>query len=402
MTPNIHAHYTDHGMLQFCPVKLEDDVVVNPGSTVMPLTQYRQKSCLRPFSVTLKGQQLQQETSYFGNPCQPVPHQTAEKVAVLFPGQGSQYPGMLDNYIHLASAQEIVQTASEVFGFDVELACSIGNNMEEKAQLLVFVVSLAAAEAMKQHHPLEYSRVRAVGGFSLGEITALCFAGAVSLRDALRLVRVRSEAMEACHGGSMCNVRGIIRKDLEQICRSTETYIANIICDNDECPQENIFVCAGSKEAIETLMNRLSNDSVRTRRLRVRGAFHSKYMKPAQLALSTTLNEIELELPAHVLLYSNVTGQPYTSVKEMRALLTKQICKPVQWHAILQDMTLQEDITKFYELGPMNTLSKMGKTFEKSTISMHAESTNITDSSSSDIESADGLTWLDSETFTRK
>ena len=83
LTPNIHAHYTDHGQLQFCSIILEDYVEINFGATVMPLTQYREGCCLRPHSVTVKGQ-ICENQEYFGNPCKAVASSASESVATLF------------------------------------------------------------------------------------------------------------------------------------------------------------------------------------------------------------------------------------------------------------------------------------------------------------------------------
>ncbi len=88
LTPNIHAHYTDHGQLQFCPIVLEEKVEINFGATIMPLTQYRQGCCLRPHAVTVKGQLCEEGKEYFGNPCKPA-QLSQECGVVLFPGQGS-------------------------------------------------------------------------------------------------------------------------------------------------------------------------------------------------------------------------------------------------------------------------------------------------------------------------
>ena len=90
MTPNIHAHYTDHGQLQFCSVILEDNVEINFGATIMPLTQYLKGCRLRPHAVTVKGQICEEENEYFGNPCKAdMSRKMLEYGALLFPGQGS-------------------------------------------------------------------------------------------------------------------------------------------------------------------------------------------------------------------------------------------------------------------------------------------------------------------------
>ena len=90
MTPNIHAHYTDHGQLQFCSVILEDNVEINFGATIMPLTQYQTGCRLRPHAVTVKGQICESGHEYFGNPCKAdMSTNMLEFTALLFPGQGS-------------------------------------------------------------------------------------------------------------------------------------------------------------------------------------------------------------------------------------------------------------------------------------------------------------------------
>ncbi len=90
MTPNIHAHYTDHGQLQFCSVILKDDVEINFGATIMPLTQYEKGCRLRPHAVTVKGQICQENYEYFGNPCRvDNSAKSMEYGVLLFPGQGS-------------------------------------------------------------------------------------------------------------------------------------------------------------------------------------------------------------------------------------------------------------------------------------------------------------------------
>jgi [acyl-carrier-protein] S-malonyltransferase len=221
---------------------------------------------------------------------------------------------------------------------------------------------LLAAQQAEQSNPLDIAKVVAVAGFSLGEITALVFAGALSFPDGLRLVKTRSEAMAACSGGSMCNVRGISRGTLERLCRDTGCSIANSICDpseEDEGEEEALFVCGGSAEGIEGLVKRVKALRKEAKLLRVSGAFHTAQMKPATAKLREMVRSLPMILPTKYLIYSNVTGHPYRSVREMRQRLVEQICSPVEWYKTIRDLLDNEKIEAFIECGPMDQLSKM-------------------------------------------
>jgi len=366
MTPNIHAHYTDHGQLQFCSIILEDNVVINFGATVMPLTQYQEGCCLRPHSVTVKGQICETGQEYFGNPCKAgVASASFEYAAILFPGQGSQYHNMMDKLKHLPYVQELLSTAEDVFGWNLLEEEDIFNT--KYSQPLMFVAGLAHAEWMKQKLPTMFTRVKAVAGFSLGEITALCFSGAITLVDAMRLVKLRAEAMADCNGGAMCNVRGLSFRETKLLCRNLGCTIANIICNHEEEEkfQYNIFVCAGTAKEIASLVNAVKCKGGKAKQLRVSGAFHSKHMTAAQRGLSKVIDSINVTLPEDILIYSNVTGRPYKSTKEIKHNLKRHITSPVLWHSTVQSLFKEEGVTTFVECGPMSVLTATVKTILK-------------------------------------
>ena len=98
---------------------------------------------------------------------------------------------------------------------------------------------------------------------------------------------------------------------------------------------------------------------LQAKQLRFSAAFHTNAMKPAQLMFKRALENIKISLPSDVLVYSNVTGRPYSSEEEIRRLLPSQISSPVQWYGTVLDMVEKEGITRFIECGPMDTLSKM-------------------------------------------
>ena len=377
MTPNIHAHYTDHGQLQFCSVILENNVEINFGSTIMPLTQYQKGSRLCPHAVTMKGQICEKGNEYFGNPCKAdISLKNIEYSALLFPGQGSQYAGMLEKVKYLPNVQKLLTTASEVLGYDVlskSGASTSDLNNTLYAQPLMFIAGMAYAELIKQHHPTVFTKVKAVASFSLGELTALCFAGAFSYIEGLKLVKARAEAMVGCNGGAMCNVVGISLQEARNLCKANGCTISNIICNHEEkdLVQHNIFVCAGGRNKIASLVKAVEEIECynvrkpKAEKLRVSGAFHSKAMLPARAKLDTMLNCTNISLPSNVLIYCNITGQPYKSVDEIRNNLSEHIIKPVLWHDTLESLSNEENISVFVECGPGQVLTKITQVYLK-------------------------------------
>eukprot|EP00957_Ditylum_brightwellii_P210464 15364998-Ditylum_brightwellii.AAC.1 len=368
MTPNIHAHYTDNGQLQFCPVLLEDRVEINFGATVMPLTQYQKGCCLRPHSVTVKGQICEADTEYYGNPCKGLYSQEENKAAILFPGQGSQYPGMLENVKDLPAVKVMLIKAEEILGWNVLEYC--GKEADAKvlndtryAQPLMFLAGLAHAEWMKKTNPLLFSnKIKAVSGFSLGEVTALCFAGAISFEDALEFVKIRSNIMARCNGGSMVSLIGLSLRDVKALCKKTGCTVANLICHHNkvELIPHNVIVCAGSKSQVANLLLLIEKipGKFYGKQLRVSGAFHSNHMSQASRDVKIALGRMSICMPTKQLVLSNVTGRPYQSSDEIQKLLIKQIVEPVQWHKMVEYLVHYENIRTFVECGSMSVLTK--------------------------------------------
>ena len=270
---------------------------------------------------------------------------------------------MLDNVQHLPSVQNIINTANKVLGFDVLEKCGVGArdlNNTIFAQPLMFVAGMVHSELMKQKHPTIFTKVKAVAGFSLGEITALCYAEAISFDDALKLVNERAKAMAKCPGGAMCSVVGMSLLQVKSLCKTTGCTIANIICNHqdEDLVKHNILVCAGKAHNIVSLIQAAESSGGKAKRLRVSGAFHSAAMLPAQTHLNDVLKQIHISLPSDKLIYSNVTGRPYRSVREIRLNLSRHLVKPVLWHEIIHSLLKDECVKLFVECGPQKVLSK--------------------------------------------
>lgn len=386
LTPNINSHYADHGVMQFCPVLFSDGCEVNPGATLMPLTEYGEKSTVRPFSVTTKGQSIKPNTTYIGNICNTV-RKPVEKVAVLFAGLGSAYCGMLKEVETYPKAQAVLQQASDILGMDIAKLCSTGADPKKLedvhvAQLVVTVMNLVSVEIMKQREALLMSHATIVSGFSVGEFAALYFAGAISFEDTLRLVQIQcQEFAKLKERGTLCNVRGLPRHQVKRIIKRFNCQIATIISDHGASKhggtvEKNVYVCGGKADDIDALVSHVNElgkkdtktdleagkrASISAKKLRVETANHTSLMKPAVTRFRKSLISTNITFPRDHVVYSNVTGRPYTSVEEIRKLLPIQMAKPVKWHSTITNIHLDEGCSQFIECGAMRSQSSMVK-----------------------------------------
>ena len=184
----------------------------------------------------------------------------------------------------------------------------------------------------------------------------------------------------------MCNVIGMSHQEVKSLCKRNRCTVANIICNHDQesLVQHNIFVCAGTLEGINKMVKEVNavkrddGENPKSKELRVSGAFHSEAMKPAQAQLDAMLGEMDISLPTDTLVYSNVTGRPYKSVKEIRQNLSRHIVEPVLWHDTIQSLFEEESVTTFIECGPQKVLSKVLQAYLKCQSDVESQSaTNV-------------------------
>ena len=286
-------------------------------------------------------------------------------VAFLFPGQGAQSVGMARELTEtLPAAKSLFDEAAEVLGYDLLNLCIHGPverlNETDVSQPAIFVASLAALESVKANTPEVVLQTTATAGLSLGEYTALVFAGAISFREALQVVKARGEAMQAAAlatSGGMIAVLGMEPSEVAVLvseARSAGTLeIANLLCPGNT-------VVSGALAALEAFEQIcLAKGGIRTARLAVAGAFHTTLMKPADDRLAEALSKVTITAP-RIPVWSNVDAKPHTDPAEIRALLVKQVLSPVLWEATIRGL-MATGIDRFYEIGPGRVLAGLLK-----------------------------------------
>jgi len=288
------------------------------------------------------------------------------KTAFLFPGQGAQAVGMGQSVsAEVPAARALFDRASDVLGYDLYKLCTEGPaeklDTTDHSQPALFVASLAALEQLKQSSPDVVDRSAAAAGLSLGEYTALVFAGVMDFEAGLRVVQERGRAMqdasEADHGG-MVSILGLQREQIEKLCDEARgdwtLEIANLLCPGNIVVSGNIGACHRITEAATAA------GAMKVIPLAVAGAFHTRLMEPAVERLRAALADVPLVKP-RIPVVSNVDARPHDNPEEIRALLIQQVCTPVRWEDSLRYLLDEVGITQFYEIGPGRVLTGLLK-----------------------------------------
>jgi [acyl-carrier-protein] S-malonyltransferase len=265
---------------------------------------------------------------------------------------------------------ELFARARDVLGYDLHEVCQHGPedrlNSTAVSQPALFVAGLAAVELLRIDAPDAVDQCAGAAGLSLGEYTALVFAGALSFEDGLRVVKARGEAMQAAadaEPSGMMSVLGLELEKLEEICRLA-SELGSIRIANYLCPGN--MVLSGAKPALAEA-ERLASEfgAMKTIRLAVAGAFHSPFMKPAVARLEAALKNVPITKP-RVPVYSNVDGRTHDDPEEIRGLLVRQVLESVRWDDSMRGM-LADGFDRFYELGPGRVLAGLMKRISRRT-----------------------------------
>ncbi|MBQ4021524.1 MAG: ACP S-malonyltransferase [Bacteroidales bacterium] len=275
--------------------------------------------------------------------------------AYVFPGQGSQFPGMgKDLYENSAAARAVFDKAGEVLGFDIVKIMFEGSDEQLRetsvTQPSIFIHSVAAARAIEDFAP------DMVAGHSLGEFSALVASGALDYEDALRLVAARANAMnEACrqNPGKMAAIINLDDATVRKICDETEGIV---VPANFNSPGQ--VVISGEADAIDRACKAAkAAGAKRALPLPVGGAFHSPLMEPARAALAKAIDRTQFRVPICPI-FQNVDSLPHTDPAEIKANLIAQLTGPVLWSQSVLNMH-QAGATDFTELGPGSVLTNL-------------------------------------------
>lgn len=278
--------------------------------------------------------------------------------AYVFPGQGSQFPGMgKDLYDASSNARIWFEHANDILGFNITDIMFRGSEDDLKktnvTQPAIFLHSVVKAKVMGDDF-----KPAMVAGHSLGEFSALVAAGAMEFGDGLKLVASRANAMQkACEiePGTMAAVLGMEDEKVEEICRSIEGVV---IPANYNCPGQ--LVISGSVDAVNKACEALkAAGAKRALLLPVGGAFHSPLMEPARVELATAIAFTPIVDP-RCPIYQNVDGRAHKDPARIKANLIAQLTAPVRWTQTMRNM-LADGANKIVEVGPGNVLQGLFK-----------------------------------------
>lgn len=294
------------------------------------------------------------------NGCRPL------ATALMFPGQGSQFPGMaMDIAQNNARAGELLKRADEILGYYLSsiMAGEHGDrlNLTVHTQPAVFVHSMMALSVLQEHGavvPL------IAGGHSLGEYSALCAAGVMDFEQALETVRVRAEAMDRAQPPGTSGMAAIMGCVQEDVLRVVEEQRGDDVLEAANFNAPDQVVVSGRLSAVNRVLEAAKGlKRARAVMLPVSSAFHTVLMDSARDALSKRLNEIDIRQP-RFRVAANVNGEEYASPDAAKDLLLEQLVRPVRWDACVRKMR-EAGAELFLEIGPGKVLTGLLKRIDK-------------------------------------
>lgn len=285
--------------------------------------------------------------------------------AYIFPGQGSQFPGMgKDLYETSALAKAMFEQANDIMGFRISDLMFNGTEEDLRqtkvTQPAIFIHSVIAARVMGDQFQPDM-----VAGHSLGEFSALVANGTLSFEDGLKLVMERAYAMQdACEAvpGTMAAILALADEKVEEVCEQTPGVV---VAANYNCPGQ--LVISGEVEAVKAACENMTKAGAkRALLLNVGGAFHSPLMEPARERLAKAIEATTFNTPSCPI-YQNATATPQQNIDEIRKNLIAQLTAPVRWTQSVEHM-VADGANTFTEVGPGKVLQGLVKKIHKEAV----------------------------------
>ena len=296
-----------------------------------------------------------------------------KSLAIIFPGQGSQSPGMgKELFENFPVARRVFEEADDALGFAISRLCFDGPAEElqltENTQPAILTVSVAAFRAMTE---AGISAPAFVAGHSLGEYSALVAANVLNLSDAVRTVRARGRYMQEAvpvGTGAMAAVIGGELSDIQRVCEEARQ---DQVCSVANMNSPNQVVIAGNTEAVDRAIEALKGVAKRVIKLPVSAPFHCALMKPAQDRLAPDLEALTFNEPA-IPVVTNVDARATVAPNDLRDALVRQVSAPVRWSESMQ-LLAQQGVGTFVEAGPGKVLTGLMRQINRDVKTLNVE-----------------------------
>ena len=289
-------------------------------------------------------------------------------ISIVFPGQGSQKIGMgSDLYNEFDLVKKIFNQANDILGYKISDLIFDGSqdklNQTIYTQPAIYLVGYSICELLKKKNFFHKKEINFLAGHSLGEYTALSYAGAISFEQGLLLLKSRGEAMQSAvpvGEGGMLAVLGSEANEIETLIKNNSENSECFLANDNSLGQ---VILSGKNNNLENFAKILKEKKIKNIKLPVSAPFHCKLMKNATSKMQNIINEQELNFPK-VKVVSNVTAKEYTSGDEIKKLLIEQIESPVRWRESIEYM-ISQGTKIFIEIGPGKVLSGLIKRINK-------------------------------------